>query len=456
MAASKEGLIDNINCKLTAGGLTDMQALQLAGAAQALCCSSFYAVACAACLPNAALNKGRFVYVQDTGRYTYSNGTSWTNEFCSAITVANLWAWGNNGYGQLGTGTTTSAASPTTTAGGGTNWCQISTARGPSYSFSAGVKTDGTLWTWGYNVYGVLGDGTTTNRSSPGTVAGGGTTWCLVKLGILSSAAVKTDGTLWTWGYNTYGILGTGDTTSRSSPGTVAGGGTTWKDVSLSNGTLSHAMAVKTDGTLWTWGNNTNGQLGTGNTTTRSSPGTVAGGGSTWCGVAATNYHSAAVKTDGTLWTWGKNQGGSLGDGTTTQRSSPGTTAGGGNTWCAVSAGYRYMAALKTDGTLWTWGYNNNGQLGDGTTTNRSSPGTTAGGGTTWCLICAAECAMGAVKTDGSLWLWGENACGKFGDGSSSNRCSPVSLAAPSGTFGWRSVAPSRRFTMGIANPIGF
>ena len=427
MAASKEGLIDNINCKLTTGGLTDIQASQLAGAAQALCCSSFYAVPCCACLPSATANKGRFVYIQDIGRYRYSNGTAWTNEFCSA-SKNTLYTWGYNNAGRLGDDTTTNRSSPGTVAGGGTTWSRISAGN----AHMAAIKNDGTLWVWGSNNLGRLGDGSTTNRSSPVTVAGGGTTWCAVAAGWLHTAAIKTDGTLWTWGYSASGQLGSGTAgfgACRSSPGTTAGGGTTWCAVSAGQ---CETAAVKTDGSLWTWGLNTSGQLGDGTATNRSSPGTVAGGGTTWCAVRVGNTFMMALKTDGSLWTWGGNSAGSLGTGNTTARSSPGAVAGGGTNWSSIAAGCYFAAATKTDGTLWTWGSNSNGELGTGNTTSRSSPGTTAGGGTTWSSVASSSSTarnIAAIKTDGTFWTWGCNNNGQLGDGSTTNRSSPGTVA---------------------------
>ena len=199
---------------------------------------------------------------------------------------------------------------------------------------------------------------------------------------------------VWTWGDNTRGQLGDNTTISRSSPGTTAGGGTTWSQVSAGN---QHTVAVKTDGTLWTWGLNTSGQLGTGNTTARSSPVTTAGGGTTWSQVSAGGFHTAAIKTDGMLWTWGYNGYGQLGDNTQNNRSSPVTTAGGGTTWSQVNCGWYHTAAIKTDGTLWTWGYNGYGRLGDNTTTDRRSPITTAGGGTTWSQVSAGGFHTAAI-----------------------------------------------------------
>ena len=424
MAASKEGLIDNINCKLAAGGLTDIQASQLAGAAQALCCSSFYAVACADCLPNAALNKGRFIYIQDIGNYRYSDGITWTSNFSSTL-ATNLYTWGLNTYGQLGVDTTTSSSSAALVSSGSDAVCWSFPSAG--ISSTAVVKKDGTLWTWGRNNNCQLGNGTSTDRSSPGTVAGGGTNWSKVSIGEFSTGAIKTDGTLWTWGNDAFGSLGSGVVTTRNSPATTSGGGTNWCQISMRT---RNAAGIKTDGTLWTWGIGTCGVLGNGSVGGCNSPATTAGGGTNWCFVNVGSDHMVAVKTDGTLWTWGRNGYGQLGDGTTTNRCSPGTVAGGGTTWCTAAADFYFVGAIKTDGTLWTWGRNVSGQLGTGNTTSRSSPGTTTGGGTNWCSISAGSEFFAALKTDGTLWTWGCNAAGQLGDGTTTSRFSPDVTAA--------------------------
>jgi len=202
------------------------------------------------------------------------------------------------------------------------------------------------------------------------------------------------DGTLWTWGWNSYGQLGNNTTSTRSSPVTTAGGGTNWRQVA---GGGIHAAAIKTDGTLWTCGYNGTGQLGNNTTTNRSSPVTTVGGGTNWRQVAGGYRHTAAIKTDGTLWTWGINDNGQLGDNTTSSRLSPVTTAGGGTNWRQVAGGYYYTAAVKTDGTLWTCGYNAYGPLGDNTNTNRSSPVTTVGGGTNWRQVAGGSNHTAAI-----------------------------------------------------------
>lgn len=354
-----------------------------------------------------------------------------------------LWTSGQNDYGQLGDGSTTNRSSPVTTSGGGANWKMVSFAN----TSAVAVKTDGTLWTWGRNDQGQLGTGNTTNRSSPGTTAGGGTTWLRTAAGNNHIVAVRIDGSLWCWGRNTNGQLGDGSTTVRSSPVTTSGGGLTWFNVGCGS---DHTIATKTDGTLWTWGLNTHGQLGDGTTTNRSSPVTVAGGGTNWR-IPSTGglEFSSAVKSDGTLWTWGRNQNGQLGDGTTTNRSSPGTTAGGGTNWDYCGNGAFFNAALKVDGTIWTWGLNTYGQLGDGTTNNRSSPGTTAGGGTDWRVVNTGDDSAYGIKTNGTLWTWGRNQLGQLGDGSTTNRSSPGSTLSESN---WYSVGHGAAMLGGVAD----
>lgn len=345
-----------------------------------------------------------------------------------------LFTWGRNAQGELGDGTTISKSSPATTAGNSQGWKSISAGSGAGINTAmAGIKNNGTLWTWGAGLNGWLGSSDIANRSSPGTITGGGTNWLKISVGAGHMAGIKTDGTLWTWGANLDGQLGTGTTTPRSSPGTVAGGGTDWCDVATGR---SVTAAIKTDGTLWTWGSNNYGQLGNGAIGGgRSSPVTIASGGTNWTRVATSTVmpgnggHTVALKSDGTVWGWGANGNSQLGDGTTTNRTSPVTTSGGGTTWCAISVGAFSTYAIKTDGTLWGWGENGTGELGDGTITRRSSPVTTAGGGTTWRQIGAGQFHGLAVKTDGTLWSWGWNNSGQVGDGSIATRSSPVTVA---------------------------
>ena len=357
-----------------------------------------------------------------------------------------LWLWGAGGYGRLGNGSTSNQYSPVTTCGGGTNWRQVGLG---GYS-SAAIKTDGTLWSWGRNLCGQLGTGNTTHQYSPVTTAGGGTTWCQVAKGFDHSFAIKTDGTLWAWGYNDTGVLGTGNATAYYSPVTTAGGGTNWCRISL----FLHwgGTAIKTDGTLWMWGWNNYGQLGTGNTTWYNSPVTTAGGGTNWCYSSGGYYHASAIKTNGTLWAWGTNGDGRLGTGNTTSYSSPVTTAGGGTNWCQVAGGCAHTLAIKTDGTLWAWGDNTYGQLGTGNTSFYSSPVTTVGGGTNWYIINSGVFFSTAIKTDGTLWVWGANSYGQLGTGNTSFYSSPVTTVA--GGTNWCNIDTGYNFTAAITSTL--
>jgi alpha-tubulin suppressor-like RCC1 family protein len=432
---------------LTTSSDTELVTLLSYAAATLATCNLTSSVATVDNLPNLFVTNipcGQVVFVDSLNVPVLASACEWIGLDGRMLRndgiISRVWTWGMNSSGQLGDGTVTSRSSPGTTAGGGTNWSSVSIGQ----QHSAAIKTDGVLWTWGNNACGRLGDSTITARSSPGTIASG-TNWSSVSSGLYHTAAIKTDGTLWTWGSNAYGRLGDGTTTYRSSPGTTAGGGTNWSSVS---GGQSHTAAVKTDGTLWTWGNNACGRLGDSTITCRSSPGTTAGGGTNWSSVSGGSSHTVGVKTDGTLWTWGWNCRGQLGDGTITARNSPRTTAGGGTNWSSVSGGYSHTAAIKTDGTLWTWGSNAYGRLGDGTTTYRSSPGTTAGGGTNWSSVSGGQSHTAAVKTDGTLWTWGNNACGRLGDSTITARSSPGTTAG--GGTNWSSVSSSN-FTVAIA-----
>ena len=307
-----------------------------------------------------------------------------------------LWVWGLNSYGQLGDNTTSNRRTPVTTLAGGSNWKQVSGGG----NYIAAIKTDGTLWTWGRNNQGQLGDNTTTNRSTPVTTFAGGSNWKQVSGSFQGNitAAIKTDGTLWTWGRN-YGQLGDNTTTNRSTPVTTFAGGTNWKQVS---GGYRHTAAIKTDGTLWTWGVNNSGQLGDNTTTNRLTPVTTFAGGTNWKQVACGQYHTSAIKTDGTLWTWGCNGTGQLGNNTLNASFTPVTTFVGGTNWKQVSLAYN-STAIKTDGTLWNWGYNSGGiYLAVNDTTTRSIPVTTFAGGTNWKQVDAGE-SSAAIKTSDDL-----------------------------------------------------
>lgn len=360
----------------------------------------------------------------------------------------NLLNWGmNNSNGQLGIDNIVDKSSPTQTITGGIIWKNCAAGGTVLSGHTAGIKDDGTLWMWGLNSFGQLGDNTRTNRSSPVQTVSSVTTWTDVACGGLFTAAIKNDGTLWTFGVNDVGQLGDNTRTHRSSPVQTVSAVATWRKVSCG---LAHMAAIKSDGSLWLWGKNTSGQLGDNTSSDRSSPVQTISGGN-WSNVACGSDHTVAIKTDGTLWVWGLNSSGQLGDNTRTSRSSPVQIGGpfGANNWKQCAGGTAHTCVVKRDGTLWSFGANGSGQLGDNTSLSRSSPVQTISAVTTWKSVSCGGIFTAATKTDGTLWLWGANGYGQLGDNSSIGKTSPVQTVL--GGTAWLKVSCGYGHTVAIS-----
>jgi alpha-tubulin suppressor-like RCC1 family protein len=304
-----------------------------------------------------------------------------------AINSGVAYAWGSGGGGQLGNGGTTAVSSPVTVVGGITTWSQVSASGGASGQHSLGITSAGIAYAWGYNGNGQLGDGTTTSRLSPVTVVGGITTWSQLSAGGTHSLGRTSAGVLYAWGANNYGQLGINTTSGRSSPVTVVGGITTWSQFDSAN---RHSLGLTSAGIAYAWGVNYRGQLGDNTGTSRSSPVTVVGGITTWNQVSGGSDQNIALTSAGVLYAWGGGDSGQIGDGFAISRSSPVTVVGGITPWSQFSAGCQsFGGGLTSAGVLYVWGYNNSGKLGINTTTARSSPVTVVGGITTWSQISA-------------------------------------------------------------------
>jgi alpha-tubulin suppressor-like RCC1 family protein len=371
---------------------------------------------------------------------------------------AGLYVWGNSVFGQLGNSSTGINYSSPIQVGAQTNWRSVIPSGGSAVS---AVKVDGSLWTWGGAGNGELGNNTTTAVSSPIQV-GSLYNWKQTACDEDSSIwAIKTDGTLWAWGRNTSGQLGNGNRTSYSSPIQI-GSLTNWKQIAGNGGNSNAsncALAVKTDGTLWAWGGNATGQLGTNNTTYYSSPIQV-GALTNWKYVAGNSSSQGAsnnaagvsygIKTDGTLWSWGYSPFG-IGNGSLGYYSSP-IQIGSLTNWKQVSTSWGATLAVKTDGTLWSWGNNNYGQLGNNNRAYYSSP-IQIGSLTNWKQVsCGATC-VAAIKTDGTLWVWGANMYTQLGLGYATTSLyysSPIQVGA---LTSWKSVKASFYGIQAISSP---
>ena len=349
-----------------------------------------------------------------------------------------VWTWGSNIGGKLGagldSGTLNRTNLPSEVHGpGNIDYLHSINAIMGGEAHNVALKSDGTVWAWGYNAFGQVGNGTTNDTAtpvqvglesvpplSPVTKLGGRTYFNL---------AVKADGTVWGWGMNWSGQMGNGTVNSSSGvqvsvPVQVSNsqvGGAINNPVQVSCG-YTYGVVLLTNGTVWTWGTGGNGELGNGTIGHNYTPGQVVGL-SNITAISSGWKHTLALKSDGTVWAWGKNLNGELGDGTTISRSSPVQVHSLSNV-VTVSGGDYNSAALKSDGTVWKWGLNDVGELGNGTTNNYANPEPIqvqfdkfGAPFTNIVQLAARDYHNIAIKADGSVWMWGANDQGQCGDG---------------------------------------
>ncbi|MFD2891365.1 T9SS type A sorting domain-containing protein [Flavobacterium chuncheonense] len=282
--------------------------------------------------------------------------SDWSSVFCGSLNTfaiknnGTLWATGGNNYGCLGVNSTIQAFSTFQQIGTDTNWTKVAA----SANFTIGLKADGTLWGWGQNDYFQLGQGSSSAQQLSPLQVGTATDWVDIAVSTNRTAfALKSDGTLWGWGFNPSSLLSYGNSNISEVVPIQVTTVNTWVKIRVG---AQHILAQKADGTLWIWGGgvDTLGQNGT--VTVTNTPQPIAG---SWKDFDAGSSYSVAIKSDGTLWSWGVNPDGELGDGTTTNKNVP-TQVGTSNDWETVQVSLSYHTMLtKTDGTVWYWGPNN-------------------------------------------------------------------------------------------------
>jgi len=341
---------------------------------------------------------------------------------CALLSTGVVKCWGQNSNGQLGDGTTTQRNAPVTVLGLTTDVNVVETG----YWQACVLLSSGAVKCWGQNTYGQLGDGTTTNSSTPVNVSTLSSGVRAISAGLLFNCALLNTGAAKCWGQNTSGQLGDGSATQRNSPVDVSG---------LSSGVAAiesgyyHACALLNTGAVKCWGQNGYGQLGDASTTQRNSPVDVSGLSSGVIAISAGYYHTCALLNTGAVKCWGLNTYGELGDGTTTTSSTPVNVSTLSSGVSAISAGGYQTCALLSTGAVKCWGQNTYGQLGDGSTTQRTSPVDVSGLTSGVTTISAGYLHSCAVLSTGVIKCWGANSSGQLGDASTTQRTSPVDVS---------------------------
>ena len=312
-------------------------------------------------------------------------------------------------------------------------WTKVEPCRnGSPYNFTVGLTIDGRLFSWGKNSGGQLGIGNQTDKNIP-TQVGKNNDWKTFAIGASNVIAIKSDGTLWTWG--SYETLGNNSQYTNAKEPIQIGLENDWKELGAGD---FHVFAIKNNGTLWATGRNGSGQIGDGTKTNKATFIQI-GTDTDWKQVSGGNVFTVAVKEDGSLWTWGEGGSGQCGNGRWSGTLIP-TQIGSDKNWKMVSAGKDHVIALKKDGTLWAWGNNGNGQLGIGSTKEKNVP-TAVGTNNDWNQISAGLNHNTAVKLDGSLWVWGRNFYGALGLGYDGYQLGYSNIPLKNGTsLDWKEV----------------
>ncbi|PZQ49100.1 MAG: hypothetical protein DI551_00155 [Micavibrio aeruginosavorus] len=382
------------------------------------------------------------------------------NGSCAVMSDGYAKCWGRAADGELGNGTTTPDATKAVTVHtstgtpGWSDWKQV----GSGGNHACGLRADGTTWCWGLGTNSQLGNNGSASSSRPvrvqnsdGSGAGYWSDWKQLSIARYYSCGLRSNGTLWCWGTDTNGSMGNGTTSSvNARPVQVknSSGAGTWSDWTSVYGYYQQTCGIRTDGSAWCWGNGSNGQLGNGTTATTNNPLPIqvknSGGGGNWTDwrmITAGAGMSCGIRADGTAWCWGGiNNWGSRGDGLTTNNVSLPVQvkdSGGGSAysdWLSLSAGGGQVCGIRANGSAYCWGLNANGQVGDSTSgTNRSLPVQvydSAGTGYwyDWVQVIAGNSHTCGIRSSGTTWCWGNNSNGRLGNNSTSQSTIPVQV----------------------------
>jgi alpha-tubulin suppressor-like RCC1 family protein len=356
-------------------------------------------------------------------------------------TDGSLWGWGLNSNSNLGNGDMNDQYSPIPILNSSNTQSFIA-----NYGAIFVLKTNGSLWACGGNYHGELGIGGSASITYILTQLGSSTNWSKIASGDFFTIALKTDGTLWGWGQNDGSQMGNNTCCTDQTTPIQIGTATDWKEVAASKSRA--AYAIKTNGTLWAWGSNINGMLGGSNISEWHVP-TLLDNSTNWDKLFMGEGHCLLLKTDSTLW--------GLGDPSYGQRGYNGSNSIFPNqiagTWKTAAAGFRFSMAIKTDGTLWGFGQNDNGQMANGTCCVNIFTPLQIGTATNWASVACGYNFVVALRTDGSLWSWGDNAYGQLGNGTTTATTTPTQVPVTGCALGTEAFAATDTLFVLSPNP---
>ena len=339
-----------------------------------------------------------------------------------------IWGWGYNLFGGLGDNSASNKSTPVSILGNKKTFCEISI----TYYHTISIDKGGQIWTWGYNNLGQLGINSTANRSTPVSILGDKKTFCKVSSGLFNSLGIDKSGQVWSWGYNVFGQLGNSSTTNRCTPVSIHGTKKTFCKITSG---YYHTMAIDKNGQVWGWGYNLYGQLGIGTITSARTPVSILGNKKTFCDIFAKAHTTIAYDNYGYIWGWGLNSFGNITNNDGLIKITPVSIYNNNKTFCKISTGFNTSLSIDKNGLVWGWGYNNQGQIGDNSDTVRYTPVSILGTLKTFCNITGGRLSSGGIDKNGLVWGWGYNGVGMLGNNSTTAVRTPVSVLGNRKTF---------------------
>ena len=377
-------------------------------------------------------NSGQLGINQTIIKYTPISILGSNKTFCS-ISSSNdvigldkngrVWGWGYNNFGELGTNSSFFPLTPVSILGVNKTFCNISSGQ----RYTALLDKNGQVWGLGYNDFAQLGDNTKIKKSTPVSILGNKKTFCKINAYQYSTSGIDKNGQLWSWGLNSNGQLGNNSLIAVSTPVSILGAKKTFCSIT---GGQYYTIGIDKNGQVWGWGYNLQGQLGINSVVCTSTPVSILGAKKTFCGIDSSNNSLIGVDKNGQVWGWGSNQYGVLGVNSKINKSTPVSILGNKKTFCVICVGFYHAAGIDKNGQVWTWGLNQYGQLGTNkSTASQLTPVSILGTNKTFCRIYSGLNNIIGIDNHNAIWTWGYNDYGQLGINETGRVTTPVMVS---------------------------